>query len=246
MNLKNRVALVTGSSDGIGKCILKELSNAGCKVIVNYNKDKESALKLEGKLKERKREVMVCEADVADYNQVKRMFNIIKSEWKGVDILVNNVGDFMMKGNLEYTPQEWKKMIDSNLNSAYYCCKEAIPYMIEQGYGRIINIAVATADRIHSVSSTLPYTIAKTGILILTRSLAKELAEFNITINAISPGIVDNGKLTENMKETLKMKIPSGEIGKPENIAGVVLFLVSPGSEYINGTNIIVSGGWGI
>jgi len=244
MNLKGKVALVTGSAGGIGKHILLRLSDEGCKVVINYRDNEESARRLLSELEQGGKKALVFKADVTEPEQVKSMFKFVSDHWNGVDILVNNVGDFIMMGNLDYSTVEWKYMIESNLNSAYYCCKEAAPYMIKQKYGRIVNIGMASADRIHSVSSTLPYTIAKTGIIILTRSIAKDLAVHNITANAVSPGIIDNENLSDEMKTKAEKFVPSKKIGTPEDIARAVLFLVSPESDYINGANIIVSGGW--
>jgi len=243
-NQNNKTALVTGSASGIGKKILLRLSEKGFKVIINYRNDEKSASELIETIRKQERNALMFKADVTDSVQVKNMFEFIINEWGRLDVLVNNVGDFIMKGNLDYSPGEWSYMIESNLSSAYYCCREAIPHMWKQQYGRIINIAMASSDRIHSVSSTLPYTIAKTGIITLTRSLAKDYARHNITVNAISPGVIDNGKLTGEMKSKMSELIPSGKIGTPDDIAHAVLFLVSPDSAYINGTNIIVSAGW--
>jgi len=137
-------------------------------------------------------------------------------------------------------------MLDSNLNATFYCCQSALEVMRKQRSGCIVNIGVAPAERVQAFHQVAAYTIAKTGVLILTKSLAREEMKNGIRVNSVSPGLIDNGSIPEEELKEMAKTIPAGRVGSPADVAKTVLFLASDDAAYITGENIIVSGGWGI
>jgi NAD(P)-dependent dehydrogenase (short-subunit alcohol dehydrogenase family) len=246
MSLKNMTVLITGSSRGLGNKIALSLADEGANLIIHYLKSKEAAFRTVEQIKKRGVNAIAVQTDVCDWNQVEKLFQTVSKEMGRIDGLVNNVGDFMQKSLSDTSVSEWQYILNSNLNSAFYCCKAVLPYMRKNGFGRIINIAVANADRIHSYHKTSVYGIAKTGLLILTRCLAIEEAENGITVNSVSPGLMDNGTLCSDDIASLDAKIPMHRIGKAQDLYSVIHFLLTSEAGYITGSNIHVSGGWGI
>jgi len=240
----NRVALVTGSSRGIGREIAITLGKAGFDVAVNYLKEADEAAKCVQEIMRAGVKSAAMRADVRKPQSSEDLVRECISALGRIDILVNNVGDFLMRDILELNPREWLGQFESNLHSAFFCCRAAIPHMIENRWGRIISIAVANADRIGPVANTVPYNIAKTGVLILTKTLAKKLGPHGITANCVSPGMINKGDLSREDTEPLAKNVPLGRLGKPSDIASAVRFLVSEEGSYVTGANIVVSGGW--
>ena len=238
-----KVALVTGSAKNIGRAIALSLSQEKINVVIHYNKSMESAEEVLNEIKRNGADGIIVQADITKFDEVKSMFDKIYLHFGKIDILINNVGNFLYKDTLDISVDEWNEIIQSNLYSTYYCCKLAIDSMIKNEYGRIINIGAASCDKIKAWKNVAPYYIAKTGVLILTKSLAIALAKHNITVNMISPGIV---KDNEAVSEDDISQMPSGRFTKFDDIVNAVKFLISDKSDYITGTNIDVSGGWNL
>lgn len=239
--LTDKVALVTGSSRGIGRAIALRLGSVGAKVIVNYLNNRKAAEGVVREIREKGGTAIAIQGDVTKVKDVEGLVEGALKEFGKIDILINNVGPILYKTLSEITPDEWRKIIDGNLTSVFYCSRVALKGMREKGWGRIVNIAYAGAQFINAKESIVPYAIAKTGVLILTKSMAKEEARYGITVNCISPGIIANGA---HHNKTLEEKIPVGRMGTPQEVAGVVSFLVSDEAGYITGADIVVSGGW--
>ncbi len=237
-------ALVTGSARGIGRRVAQRLASAGCRVAVNYLTSGGEAEKLTEDLAKRGVDALMIKADVTSEDDVEEMMGRVEKEWNGIDILVNNVGDFLVKPLSRLESSEWHTIIGSNLHSAFYCCRRAIPFMRRTGWGRVINMAWSEAEHFSSAFETTPYMIAKAGVILLTKSLAVEEARHGITVNAILPGVIDNSRLSEKKRAEILEEIPVGRLGTPDDIAEAVLFLASERSSYITGTTIAVSGGW--
>jgi len=240
-----KVALVTGSSRGIGKAIALRLAKEGMDVVVNYLKNEDKAKETAKQIENLGAKTIFVKADVSKFADVERMVSRVLQEFQKIDILVNNAGIYVRKTIWELGPRDWQRTIDINLTGVYNCCKAVIPQMKNLGWGRIVNIS----SQIGFKGSThgADYSASKAGVVGLTKSLALELARYNITVNAISPGAVDTDILagdTEEERQRRREAIPLGRIGVPEEIAAATAFLVSEDANYITGQTLHVNGGY--
>jgi len=241
------VALVTGSSTGIGRAIALDLAGEGCRVVVHYNSSEDEAREVVESVESSGGEAMMVSGDVADGTEVRRMVVEIESRFGGVDILVNNAGTLIERRPFaEMTEDLWDRVMDVNLKSVYLVSQAVLPLMQRAGKGRIINITSVAARNGGSTGSTA-YASAKAGVSTLTRSMAKELISENILVNAVSPGVIDtlfHDRFSEpEARKKREKTIPIGREGKPEEISGVVTFLASPAADYLVGEIIEVNGG---
>ena len=244
--LNGKTALVTGASRGLGRGIAISLAEQGAFVVINYLESKTPAEQVVEQIKQSNGSAIAIKADVTQRDQVQQMFADVKKKIGPVDILVNNVGDFIQEPISSMTTENWHRIFNSNLHSGFNCCQTAIPDMREKNWGRIINIGLVNANKVQAFNKITPYAIAKTGVLTFSKSLAVENAEFGITVNVVSPGLMDNGSLPENVKEDMVKIIPGKRLGTAEDLCGIINFLVSEKASYITGADIAVSGGWGI
>ena len=234
-----KVAIVTGASRGIGREIARELSKQGIKVIANYNKSEEQAKILQ----KENPEIDIFKADVSNRLEVKQMINYILEKYGKIDILINNAGISENKLFTDVTDEDWNKIINNNLYSAFCVTQEVLPNMIHNKEGNIINISSVWGMVGASCESI--YSISKAGIDAMTKSLAKELGPSNIRVNSIAPGIIDtemNKNLSENDLEQIKEEIPLGKIGKATDIVKCIKWLIE--DEYTTGQIISINGGW--
>ncbi len=237
MYLTNKVALITGSAKRTGKTIALEIAKAGADVWIHYRSSKEEA---EETLKQVKSLGATGDIIQGDISSALGATHIIEQIGK-IDVLVNNVGNFLVKDISEISPAEWDEQLLGTVSSTFYMCHAALPQMVKQKFGRIVNIGDAGAELIKAWKDTTPYMIGKTGVVILTKSLAMRYAAEGITINCVSPGMLDNSIVKPpNGAED----IPAKRYGTPIDIANAVNFLLQPNSSYITGENIVVSGGW--
>ncbi len=244
MDLRGKRALITGSARGIGRRLAERLAAEGCCVAINYLTSGEKAKKLALELTGRGATIMTIQADVTVEGDVGMMMERIDGEWGGLDILVNNVGDFLVKPISLIRSSEWHTIIDSNLHSVFYCCRYAIPMMRRRQWGRVVNIAWSNAEFTKAAPATTPYEISKTGVVTLSKSLAVEEAHNGITVNVVSPGVIDNTRLSENKRHEIVREIPVGRLGTADDIAEAVLFFVSERAAYVTGSTMAVGGGW--
>jgi 3-oxoacyl-(acyl-carrier-protein) reductase len=239
----NRVAIVTGSSRGLGRAIAKELSEHGARVVVNYYQSKEPAEELAAELREKGREAIVVQAGVAHPDECQRLIEDTVKAFGGLDILVNNAGVNRDRTIRRMTVEEWREVLATDLDSVFYCTYAALPHMIERGGGRIVNMSSIVGQMGNLGQSN--YAAAKAGIVGFTKSAAQEFARFNITVNALCPGFIETDmvtNLTEDVQKALLARIPLGRFGKPEEVAAMTRFLVTEGG-YITGAQINVNGG---
>ena len=242
--MSDLVALVTGGTKGIGKAIARSLANKDLRVYMNYASDTQAA---ESALKELEAEgwsAAIMQADVSDQEQVNAMIETIVQKEGRLDILVNNAG-IIRDGLLMLMPdRNWQKVIEVNLNSVYYCSKAVLRPMISSRWGRIINIISPSA--LMGRAGQTNYAASKGGVLSFTRSLAREVGRYGITVNAVSPGVIAT-ELTKDMDEKIRKEfismIPAGRFGSPEEVAYAVSFLASNEAGYITGEYISVDGG---
>lgn len=243
MTLEGKVALVTGSSRGIGRTIALTLAQRGCSLAVNYISDSSAADLVINQIKEMGRKAIGLQCDVSNFADAQEMIKKVKSEFDKIDILVNNVGPFLYKTIHDTTIQEWHQILNSNLNSVFYCCKAAVPIMRNQGGGVIINIGGPNAERTQGYIRTCAYSVAKTGVVVFSKSLAKEEAEHAIRVNVVNPGFIETESYTEEMKADMPKSVPLKRLGQPEDIANAVVFLASDQASYITGSVLNVHGG---
>lgn len=238
-----RVAIVTGASRGIGREIAKELAYKGIKVIANYNKSENEAKKLQEELMQEKIYIDIFKADVSNRAEGTALVQFALKKYGTIDILINNAGISEYKLFTEETDEDWNRVIDTNLYSAFMMCQEVIPNMIKNQSGCIVNISSIWGQ----VGSSLEviYSVSKAGMDGLTKALAKELGPSNIRVNSIAPGII-NTDMNKNLSgadlERIKEDIPLGKIGLPKDVAKCVSWMVD--EKYTTGQIIGINGGW--
>jgi 3-oxoacyl-[acyl-carrier protein] reductase len=245
--LENKVAIVTGSSRGIGRAIAIAFAKEGCKVVVNYCHSKENAMEVSEEIERINPDgSIVIQADVSAEDEVERMVDKTIAAFGKLHILVNNVGVFHRCAFLDMSLSEWEYIIHNDLTSVFLCTRIAIPHILKNEWGRIINIS--STSGITGGTSGAHYAAAKGGVIAFTKALSSEFAQYGITVNAIVPSKIETdmlwGSLDEKGKETLLQKIPVRRFGKPEEIASLALFLASDNAGYITGESIVASGGY--
>ena len=243
-SLAGKIALVTGSARGLGSGMARALAAEGAAIAIHYRHSQAEAARLVEELHKTGIDADLFQADVTREKEVLCLRDALLRRFGRLDILVNNVGDFLQKPWHAFTGAEWEGLLASNLNSIYYVCRAFWPTLVAQHYGRIINIGLANSDRIQAYHQVVPYAIAKTGVTILSKSMAVEGAAHNITVNVIAPGLMDNGTLDETARSNLAIRVPAGRPGKSDDLNAALIFLCSDAAAYINGAHIPVSGGW--
>ncbi len=246
MGLEGRVALVTGSSHGIGRATARALAAAGADVAVNYFESRDAGESCASEVRALGRRAAVLRADVREEAEVERLFAETERALGPVDVLVANVGEFVVKPVAETTLAEWREMSRSNLESAFLCCRRAIPSMRKRRFGRIVTVTVAPVERLGGSKNTAAYAAAKAGVLVLTRTIALEEVKHGITANAVGPGMTDNGRVEPEFRDLMLRLAPIGRLATPDEVARAILFLADPASSYITGAHLPVGGGWGI
>lgn len=236
----SKVAVVTGSAKGIGRAILLALAQQGFDVAVHYN---QSALEAEQTRQEAEQQgvrAIKVKANVTRVEEAQGLIGEVVEQLGGLQVLVNNVGDYLKKPIDQTTPEEWHWMLNSNLNAAFYLTQAALPNLSQTGYGRVINIGFAGAHNLLARPEITPYVIAKTGLIIYSKSLAQRLAPKGVTVNVVSPGVAENS-VSKPIDE-----IPMGRLAYLEELARAVLFFVDEANGYLTGQVVEVSGGWNL
>ena len=242
-SIVNKVVVVTGGSRGIGAQIVKTLANENYKVILNYNNSKEQAEKIQQELLEQGNEIEIIKADVSKREETEKLIQFAINKFNKIDVLINNAGISQEGLFTDVTEEEWQKIINTNLNSVFYCNQQALKYMIPEQQGCIINISSIWGEA--GASCEVAYSTTKAAINGMTKALAKEVGPSNIRVNAIAPGIIDtdmNRNLTNEELEQIKEQIPLNKIGKALDIAKCVKWLIE--DEYTTGQIISINGGW--
>nr|AMK59539.1 short-chain dehydrogenase/reductase SDR [uncultured bacterium UPO71] len=243
MSQARQVAIVSGSSRGIGRAIALELARRGMAVVVNYRCAQAEAQAVAAEVRALGVDCLCLQADVADPDQARGLIREVQAQWGRIDVLVNNAGITRDKTLRKLTDDDWLQVINTNLGSVYYCTSAAMPVMIEQNYGRIINISsyVGQAGNFGQAN----YGASKGGIIAFTKTAALELARYGITVNAIAPGFTETemlSKVPPDVQDKIRARIPMGRFGKPEEVAKVVAFIATE-ADYITGQQINVNGG---
>jgi 3-oxoacyl-[acyl-carrier protein] reductase len=246
-DLKGRVALVTGSSSGIGRAAAEALAANGARVAVNFHHNGAGAEAARAKIVGAGGEAITVQADVTQASQVQSLVERTVSEFGPIDILVNNAGSLIERLKiLELTEERWDEVIDLNLKSAFLCSKAVAASMMERKTGAIINVS-SIAGRNGGALGSIHYSAAKGGVITFTKGLAKELAPFGIRVNAISPGVIDTPYHEQfsspEMMKTYAGMIPLGRVGTPAEVGKVICFLASDAASYLAGETIEINGG---
>lgn len=245
--LKEKVALVTGASSGIGAATAEMLAANGASVAINFHQNTAGAEKVRDGIVSAGGRAVCIQADVANVSQVDALIKRAVDELGPIDILVNNAGSLVERLRiLELTEERWDEVIDLNLKSAFLCCRAVAASMIERKTGTIVNVS-SIAGRTGGALGSIHYSTAKGGLITFTKGLAKELAPFAIRVNAVSPGVIDTHYheqfSTPEMMKGYVSGIPLGRIGAPEEVASVICFLASNASSYLAGETIEINGG---
>jgi len=241
-----RVALITGGVRGIGRASALELARQGWAIATCYKKSQEEAAALRSELQAiGVPELCLC-ADVSNPAAAEDLVRQVENQFGRIDALINCAGAYHRISLLQESVEGWNAMFDNNLHPVFYLSRAVAPGMMQRGWGRIVNFSMVNADQQTGQPFVTAHYIAKLGVLVLTRSLAKMLAPHGITVNSISPGFIDTGGVPqEDLAQSFKI-IPAGYMGSPEDAVSAVCYFLSEGARYVNGTNIHVSGGWGM
>ncbi len=241
--LEGKYAIVTGASRGIGRAIALELAREGCTVGVNYQHNQALAEEVAAEIKSMGRECMLLQANVADPTEARAMVRRFLDAYGRLDIMVNNAGITRDRSLRKMTDEDWLQVIQTNLNAVFFCTTAAMQPMIEQHYGRIINISSMNGQT--AAFGQANYGASKGGIIAFTKTAALELAKYGITVNVVAPGFTLTdmlAKVPEDVQNQIKARIPLGRFGLPEEMAKAVVFLAADG-DYITGQQINVNGG---
>jgi 3-oxoacyl-[acyl-carrier protein] reductase len=245
MSLRNRVALVTGGSRGIGRGIAARLAKDGARVAIAYRSNKAAAQQALRQMQTAGADCVAVETDISDPARAEQLIQTVVDRFGRLDLLVNNVGDFRWGTLAESSLDDWKNIFISNLMTVVYVSRAALPHMRKGRWGRIINMGAVGAERAFGQAKISAYAAAKAAVVALSRSLALEEAKNGITVNVVNPSSIDENELT--IDEARKIRDARFPIGRPpttEDVAATVAFFASEEAEYVTGQVVNVSGGW--
>jgi 3-oxoacyl-[acyl-carrier protein] reductase len=238
------VAVVTGGTKGIGRAVAERLASHGATTVATYAHDEEAAAATERQLQSHASESEVRKCDVREYAAVAETFDAVADDLGSPSILVNNAGVMANSLLVRMSPEEWGRVLDTNLTGSFYCLREAARHMLRGGGGRVVNVSSIAAKR--GWAGQANYAASKAGIIGLTRSAARELGDRSIRVNAVCPGYTDTEmyhRELDDASDSLVEMIPEGRIADPEEIADAIQFLLGDDASYVNGEVLRVDGG---
>lgn len=242
----DRVAIITGGARGIGRAVGLDLAHAGWSIALCYRTSQREAEETAHAIEEAGGRAIAARHDVSHPEECERFVTGVLDAWGRIDALVNAAGPYQRVALLEQELEDWHAMFDNNLHPVFYMSRLVAPTMRARGFGRIVNFAMANADQMIGQPQLTAHYIAKVAILVLTRSLAKSLGKDGITVNAVSPGFIASGSAPDDELQRMVKNIPAGYIGELDDAVACVRFLLSDEARYVNGTNLHLSGGWGV
>jgi len=241
--LRDRVAIVTGSGQGIGRGVAMCLAHAGAHVVI-ADQATQGIASVKAAVEDLGVQALGIPTDVSRADDVERMIRQTVERFGKIDILVNNAGTLVVKPMVEQTEEEWDRVLDVNLKGVFLCCRHVLPEMIARKHGAIVNIASIAA--FHVTVPHVPYAASKAGVVALTRDLAYEVGRLGIRVNAIAPGPIETpmvGIISDEQRQAIAKNILLGRMGQPEDIGNAAVFLASDAASYITGATLPVSGG---
>lgn len=233
-------ALVTGAAGGIGRGIVLDLADAGYDVAVHYRSSRDAAEATRAEAEARGVAAITMQADLTDRVAARTVVEEAHDRLGGLSVLVNNVGNYLYKPLADVSLDEWDDVLATNLDATYLTCRTVVPLMRARGGGRIVNLGYAGAQQLVGRPNQTAYAIAKTGVVLLTKAIARAEAGNGITANVVAPGVVENSA-TKPLGE-----IPAGREGRIDEVVAAVLYFVSPDAAYVTGQVLEVSGGWNL
>ena len=236
-DLDGRTALVTGSARRVGRELLLRIADCGADVAVHYNDSAEAAAATAAEARDRGVEATTVQGDITNPEAVDALFDAAEADLGTVDVLVNNVGAFAPSHWSQLSYDTWRTVMETNLDATYLCSRRALPEMREQGWGRIVNVGYASAEKGLVSPKNFPYFAAKAGVLMFTRMLAADTQDDGITVNAVSPYVIEN---SDEFPDDLPRDRPAAF----EDVIQAVLFFLDENSGYVSGENVEVDGGW--
>ncbi len=234
------VALVTGSAKGAGRAMLLALAEDGYDVAVHYLTSGAEAADTAQRARSSGVEAAQFRADITSEAEATGLVDAVVERFGRLDVLVNNVGNYHKGPLAELTAATWREMIASNLDAVFYLCQRALPHLRAAGMGRVVNLGFAGAEILKARPAIAPYAIAKTGVILYSKALAVTEAEHGVTVNVISPGVLET-----SVSQPVD-KIPMGRLGTLDELVGALRYLLSPEAAYVTGVNIELAGGWNL
>ena len=244
IRLDGQVALVTGSSRGIGAVIARRMAQGGAKVALNYNASLNAAIEVKESISSSGGDAMLIAGDISDESQASQTIKAVVSEFGRIDILVNNAGINRDRLLLRMSSSDFDEVLQVNLRGAFLCTKYVMPHLIRQHYGRVINMSSVVG--LTGNPGQANYAAAKAGLIGFTKAVAREVASRNVTVNAVAPGYIATGMvegLNEDQRNQILERIPMGRFGTSEDVAETIMFLSSKGAGYLTGQVLTIDGG---
>jgi 3-oxoacyl-[acyl-carrier protein] reductase len=240
------VALITGGARGIGRAVALKLADDGWSIAICYRTSVREANEVIEAAQQKKVRARAIASDVSDPAAAARLVQQVHSDWGRIDALINGAGPYHRISLLEETTEGWHSMFDNNLHPVFYLSRAVIPLMREQRWGRIICFTMANAEQLIAQPQLTAHYIAKVGLLALSRSFARLVAPYGITMNCVGPGFIDSGSAPQQELEKMVKYIPAGYVGSVDDAVAAVRFLLSNEARYVNGAHIQLSGAWGV
>lgn len=242
--LKDKVVLITGSSRGLGACLVRDLAAHRARVVINCRSQTGPAEALGAEVQRAGGCALVCRADVTRDDEAEGLVQETLRAFGRIDVLLNTVGSFGWKPVAEMASGEWRQIMASNLDSVYSMSRLVLPHMRRNHWGRIVNLGAVGAERSQGHPKVAAYSAAKAAVIAFSRALALEEARYGITVNVVSPGVLSDGEETAHALAHSADRIPVGRPGSPHDVVRAVLFFASPAADFITGQVLAVAGGW--
>ena len=235
-----RAALVTGAARGIGRALALGLAERGFDVAVHYRSSRAEAREVAAAVRRTGRRAVTVSGDLTDPAQARAAVEAAARGLGGLAVVVNNVGDYLFKPIEDVGPEEWRGVLASNLDTAFFVTQAALPYLLAEGWGRVLFLGYAGAGQLVAKPQITPYFIAKTGVVLYAKALAARLAPHGVTVNVVAPGVAENS-VTQPVRE-----IPMGRVARLDELVEAVGYFVSPAADYVTGQVLEVAGGWNV